>query len=272
MYSVNSGLIVVILLIVALVVMEIGFRLGHPARHLHDDDSKGHVNATAASTLGIVGLLMAFTFSLALQRFDSRSDAVVDEANAIGTAYMRAQLLPVPLRADVSKQLRDYLDARVKSDAVSPVDEEWRGLLAQAARIHGALWENARHAAELDPNPVTSGLFIQSLNQLIDSFGRREAALNRRVPDVVLWLMFATFVLSGLIVGYAAGAGGRRPSWVTFGMVALMAVLVYVILDLDRPRRGLIRVSETNLLDLQASIKEDPGAAGASPAARGVGR
>jgi len=79
-------------------------------------------------------------------------------------------------------------------------------------------------------------------------------------------------VLSGLIVGYAAGAGGRRPSWVTFGMVALMAVLVYVILDLDRPRRGLIRVSETNLLDLQASIKEDPGAAGASPAASGVGR
>jgi len=209
---------------------------------------------------------------LALQRFDSRSDAVVDEANAIGTAYLRAQLLPVPVRAEVSKQLRDYLDARVKSDAVSPVDEEWRGLLAQAARIHGALWENARRAAELDPNPVTSGLFIQSLNQLIDSFGKREAALNRRVPDVVLWLMFATFVLSGLIVGYAAGAGGRRPSWVTFGMVALMAVLVYVILDLDRPRRGLIRVSETNLLDLQASIKQDTAAAGAAKAASGVGR
>jgi hypothetical protein len=272
MYNVDSGLIVAFLLIVALAIMEIGFRLGHPTRHGHDDDSKGHVNATAASTLGIVGLLLAFTFSLALQRFDARSDAVVDEANAIGTAYLRAQLLPTPVRADVMKQLRDYVDARVAADSLSPVDQEWRSLLDQAARMQNTLWRSARRAAELEPNPVTSGLFIQSLNELIDSFGKREAALNRRVPDAVLWLMFATFVLSGLIVGYAAGVGGRRPSWVTFGMVALMAALVLVILDLDRPRRGLIRVSEKNLLELQAAIKDDPGAAGASPAASGVGR
>jgi len=272
MYSVNSGLIVAFLLIVALAVMEIGFRLGHPSRHAHDDDSKGHVNATAATTLGIVGLLMAFTFSLALQRFDSRSDAVVDEANAIATAYLRAQLLPVPLRADVMKQLRAYLDLRVKADAVSPVDPEWRGLLDQAARVQSSLWVGARRAAELEPNPVTSGLFIQSLNELIDSFGRREAALNRRVPDLVLYLLFATFVLSGLIVGFAAGVGGRRPSWVTIGMVVLMGAVIYVVLDLDRPRRGLIKVNETNLLELQASLKDDAAAAGAAPAASAAGR
>jgi hypothetical protein len=91
------------------------------------------------------------------------------------------------------------------------------------------------------------------------------------VPEIVLWLLFATFLISGLIVGFAAGVGGRRPSWATFAMVTLILVLVFVILDLDRPRRGLIMVSEKSLLDLQASIRAEGGVAAAPiPAASGA--
>jgi hypothetical protein len=266
MYDIPAGLVAALLLLTAVAAIEIGFRFGHRTNDSADDDAKVHVNATQSSTLGILALLLAFTFSLSLQRFDTRSDAVVDEANAIGTAYLRAQLLPPALRQEVRSLLRDYVDLRVQADAVSTVHEEWHVLLVKATRVQTALWDDARRAAEMDPNPVTSGLFIQALNDLIDSFGRRDAALNRHVPEVVLWLLFVTFLITALIFGFAAGVGGNRPSAVSFAMVVLIVVLIFVVLDLDRPRRGLIVVSEQSLLDLQASIREEAGATAGRPA------
>ena len=139
------------------------------------------------------------------------------------------------MREDVKTQLRAYVDLRIKADALSTVEGEWRVLSAEAARIQTALWDQARRAAELAPNPVTSGLFHPGAERPHRQLsGRRDAALNRHVPEIVLWLLFATFLISGLIVGFAAGVGGRRPSWATFAMVTLILVLVFVILDLDR--------------------------------------
>jgi hypothetical protein len=151
---------------------------------------KSHVNTIAASLVGILALLLGFTFSLSLHRFDSRSEAVVDEANAIGTTYLRSQLLPAEVRNDVKKLLREYLDLRVKASTMTLADQAQRELLfAQAGHTQTALWGYARQAAERDPNPVTSGLFIQILNELIDCFGKRDAALNRHVPEIVLLLL-----------------------------------------------------------------------------------
>ena len=195
-----------------------------------------------------------------LQRFDTRSAAVVDEANAIGTAYLRAQLLPAALRDDVRALLRDYLDLRVQASAVTVVDHaEREALLAKTARAQGALWDYARQGAEVDPNRVTSGLFIQSVNELIDSFGRRDAALNRHVPEVVLLLLYGTFLMAGGIVGFASGVAGHRPMLVSYILVALIVVLVFIILDLDRPRRGFIEVNQRSLVELQAALNEDAG-------------
>jgi hypothetical protein len=263
MYDIPAGAIAVIVLVGALLGMELAYRWGRRVIGSASDDAKGHINIIQTSTLGILALLLAFTFSLSLQRFESRSDAVVDEANAIGTAYLRAQLLPVALRDDVRRLLRDYVDLRVAAGDVATNEEDRLGdLLGQAARLQDALWEHARRSAEIEPNPVTSGLFIQALNEMIDSFGRRDAAVNRHVPEVVLFLLLGTFVMTVAIVGFAAGVVGQRPSWVSVAMVVLIVVLVQVILDLDRPRRGLIVVSEKNLLDLQGSMKN--GAAGAA--------
>jgi hypothetical protein len=224
------------------------------------DDTNGHINTIQTSTLGILALLLAFTFSLSLQRFESRSDAVVDEANAIGTAYLRAQLLPVARRGDVRRLLRDYVDVRVRAGAVATNEEDRLGeLVGQATRIQDALWEHARRSAETDPNWVTSGLFVQALNDMIDSLGRRDAAIHRHVPEAVLLLLLGTFVMTVAIVGFGTGVVGQRPSWVSVVMVVLIVGLVLVILDLDRPRRGLIEVSEKNLLDLQRSMQNEAG-------------
>ena len=207
MYDINAGLIASILLLVALAAIEIGFRVGRRSQGAAlDDDSKAHINATQASTLGILALLLAFTFSLSLQRFDTRSDAVVDEANAIGTAYLRAQMLPVPLRDETRALLRDYVDLRVKAGSVSIThDDEWAALTAEASVLQNALWAKARRAAEANPNPVPSGMFVQATNDLIDSFGRRDAAIHRHVPEVVLLLLVGTFLITSAIVGFSGG-------------------------------------------------------------------
>ena len=104
--------------------------------------------------------------------------------------------------------------------------------------------------------PVTSGLFIQSLNEAFDSFGRRTAALSRHVPELVLFLLYGTFMMTGGVVGFAAGFAGHRPSLVTYILIALIVVLAFIIIDLDRPRRGLIKVDQSSLIELKRTIDE----------------
>jgi hypothetical protein len=256
MYSINSGLIAVVLLLSMLVAMEIGVRIGLRAKPHTNGPIKEHVNAIQGSILGILALLLAFTLSLSLQRFDTRSEAVVSEANAIGTTYLRAQLLKPPLRAEVQALLREYVDLRLRASNTPSADGAERdALLADATHTQNALWARAMQSAEVDPSLLTSGLFIQALNELIDSLGRRDAAVHRHVPEAVLLLLYGTFLMAGGIVGYACGVGGHRPSFASYVMVVLIVVLVFIIVDLDRPRRGLIQVSQKSLLDLQASMR-----------------
>jgi hypothetical protein len=104
------------------------------------------------------------------------------------------------------------------------------------------------------PNPVTTGLYIQALNDMIDSCGSREAALNRHVPELVLLLLYGTFLMTGCVIGFTAGLSGHRTTYVTYAMVGLIVVLVFIIIDLDRPRRGLIRIDHSSLEELQKSV------------------
>jgi hypothetical protein len=255
MYDQSSLLIAGILFFSIVAAIELGHRIGRRARVLASESSRDHVNAIQASLLGVLALLLGFTFSLSLQRYDSRSEAVVQEANAIGTAYLRAQLLPASVRGEAQQRLQSYLGLRVQAGAVALDREEDRvALLAQSNRELDLLWGYARQAAEEDGRVVTSGLFIQSLNELIDAYGRRDAALKRHVPEVVLFLLYGTFVLTGIVVGYAAGAADHRPSFTTLILVALIVILAFVIVDLDRPRRGLIKIDHTSLNDLKAAI------------------
>jgi len=260
LYSVNSALIALILFASMLVALEVGYRIGLQRHGSVDEAAQGHINAVQASMLGILALLLGFTFSLSLQRFDSRSEAVVDEANAISTAYLRAQLLERPLQDDVQSLLRRYLAVRIEASAIPVFDNAARATpQAEATRLQGELWSRARQAADAAPSAVGTVLFIQAINDTIGSFEKRDAALNRHVPEVVLLLLYATFVMAGAIVGFACGTGGHRPSTVSYVMVGLMVVLVFIILDLDRPTRGLIEVSQQSLLDLRSAVGRDGG-------------
>ena len=255
LYSQSSLLIAALLLLSLIAVIEIGYRVGRVRQAACDDTFRSHVNTVQASVLGLMALLLGFTFSMALQRFDGRSDAVVDEANAIGTTYLRSQFLPEPVRQEAGTLLRHYVDLRVTTGRIAlDRPEERQALIMQSTAVLDQLWALAGRAVALDPSPSTSGLFIQTLNEMIDSFGRRDAILNRHVPELVLWLLYSTVLLTGGVLGYACGIGGHRPSVVSFVFGLMIVVVAVVIIDIDRPRRGLIQVDQSSLVNLGAAI------------------
>jgi hypothetical protein len=251
----QSSLIVSVLLLCMLLTMEAGFRCGRRKQKL-TAEAVTQANAVLASMLGLLALLLAFTFSAALQRYDGRSQAVVAEANAIGTTYLRAQLLPKGMHDEVRGLLRQYLDVRIQEGRIHTADTAGReSPLLQTNLMTEQLWGHAVKAAEQDGRPVTSGLFIQSLNELIDAYGIRTASLNRHVPEIVLFLMFTTIVMTTATLGYASRIAGHRVTLAASALVVLISLVVFLIIDLDRPRRGIIQVSQESLLSLQQTIK-----------------
>jgi hypothetical protein len=255
MYDVNIGLIIIALFIAMALAMEIGFRIGIRRKDSASKASRVHINAIQASILGILALLLGFTFSLSLQRYDRRSDAVVDEANAIRATYLRAQLIAGPFQEEVRALLRDYLDLRIKEGDISLDQHDARNvMLAKAKQNQTALWGYCRRLAASDPTSEPVTLFIQSVSDVIDTFNKREAALDRHVPEVVLMLMYSAFLMAASIIGFTSGVAGHRPSASSYVMVGVMVILIFVILDLDRPRRGLINVSHQSFFELQQTM------------------
>lgn len=202
MYDHSSILIVSMLLIVLVVAIELGYRTGSNIQQAASDSTRNQINTIQGSLLGVLGLLLAFTFSLALQRYDSRSQAVINEANAIGTALLRTELLPASVRDQAGQLLREYIDLRVRASAVSLDKEADRAaIVAESNGVLDAAWALAIEAAQQEPNPATSGLFIQALNEVIDAYGTRDAELSRHLPEIVLFLLFGAFILAACLMG-----------------------------------------------------------------------
>jgi len=252
-YDQSSFLIVGILLAFLVFGIEAGYRIGQKRQARFSESARTQINSMRTSMLGLLALLLGFTFAQSLQRLDARSSAVVDEANAIGTAYLNAQLAPPSVREPAQSLLRDYLDVRIQEAEMSLANPEEESLLLQAQRKQAGIWQYARQAAAEDGGPVTA-LFTQSICELIDSFGRREAEITRHVPEIVLLVLFVTFIMTGFVVGASSGAEGHRPSFVSYVAAAVIILVVFVVIDLDRPRRGLIEVPRDSLVDLQATI------------------
>lgn len=254
MYDHSSFLIVAILFVALLLATEFGFRLGKKYAGQTNSATKTQVSAIQTSILGVLALLLGFTFSLALQRYDARSQAVIAESNAIGTALQRAELLPDAIRPDVQRMLRQYLDLRVEASTIS-LDRvaERDAVVAKSNELFNQAWQAVVETTKQDP-PFAQAMFVmQSLNAMADTFSERNAALDRHVPELVLFLMFLTLILAASLVGYVSGVSKHRATFAAYILLALIICLVFLIIDLDRPRRGLVEVSQQSLVDLQAT-------------------
>lgn len=237
MYNQNSILIVAILFVVILLANEAGYRLGHYYKSKTDADVKNHTNTIQAGTLGLLALILGFTFNMALQRYNNRSQSVIHEANAIGTALLRTDLLPQPYDSITYALLQNYVDLRlaINNTSYAQVNDQ-HTLNDETKKLQKMIWIIAVRAAEVDPRPVTTGYFIDALNSMIDAHGERNALLQLHVPEVILFLLFVVFIMSGALIGYSSGLGRRRTTIPTMMMTFLISLVVFIIIDLDRPK------------------------------------
>jgi hypothetical protein len=227
--------------------VEAGYRLG-AYRRIHLPEQGSPVGAMAAAMLGLLAFMLAFTFGLAATRFDERRHTILDESNAIGTTYLRAEMLPSPNREQVRTLLREYVDARVQGIATGQVVDA----IARSQEIQRALWTQATDVAKADPHSIVNGLFIQSLNEMIDLHSTRVmVGLRSRIPIVIWGALYFVAMLTMTTMGYYEGLAGARRSLASFALVVAFSTILFMTVDLDRPQEGLLRIGQQSVQDLQ---------------------
>lgn len=236
-------------LAVILATSEIGHWLGMRAA----DRGGDNVSTLENAVFGMLALIIAFTFAMAVSRFEARRDALVSEANAIGTAALRARLLPEPHRAESLKLLREYVKIQldITERLASRIEQP---AIGRSNALEEALWQQAKAMAAKDNGVVPTGLFIQAVNDMIDSQAKRLASLRNRVPNIVLLSLFGLAATAGGFIGYANGLDARRTRLPVYIIGLVVSVVMLLILDLDRPSRGFIRVSQQPMIDTAAGI------------------
>jgi hypothetical protein len=203
-----------------------------------------------AATLGLLAFMLAFTFGMAASRFEERRQAVLAEANAISTTYLRGALLPEPMATDSRNMLREYVEVRLA--AADPA--KTAALIAKSEELHNRLWAQALAAAQKERSPMTS-LFMQSLSDVINMHGKRVmASFYSRVPTAIWLGLYSLFVLSMMVMGYHEGIAGTRRSVAVYVLVVAFSTVLVLITDLDRPGQGLLRVNQQSMHDVRESM------------------
>jgi hypothetical protein len=253
--SVELGLLLFAVLLGA---TGLGVFLGHRVRHL-SDSLKEPFGILQGALLGLVGLLLAFGLSLAVSRYEDRRANIVSEANAIGTTYLRAQTLPEPIRSRSLDLLIRYTQSAIRLSELVPGSAEAQAAAALEERIQRQLWALAGEALDAAPTASAPRLYVETLNEMIDDETVRVAALGNRVPTAVLVLaVLGSAIALGLLAAYLAIAGRGVIAVVLAS--ALIAFLLLVTADLDRPTRGMIRVPDTVLKTQLESMRQPPAA------------
>jgi hypothetical protein len=246
-----AGLFVGMILLV-----ELGRQLGRQRERKEEEAARAGLGAVEGAVFALLGLLIAFTFSGAASRFDARRDLIVKEANAIGTAWLRLDLLPPNAQPELRECFRRYLDARLAAYQKLPDMEAARAELSKANVLQGQIWNKSLAACRESPSTLNAQL-IPALNEMFDIVTTRTMAARVHPPMLIFIMLAILALMSALLAGYAM-AGGKTRSWIhIFGFALIMATTVYVILDLEFPRLGVIRVDSFDqvLVELRQGMK-----------------
>jgi hypothetical protein len=241
----------------------LGVLIGRRLRR-HADALREPFGVLQAALLGLVGLILAFGLTMAVGRYDSRRAAVVDSANAIGTTYLRAQTLHEPLRSRSLNELVRYTDATILVSSAVPGSTKAQTAIADGSRLQRSLWRKAGQALDDSPTDSAPRLYVETLNEMIDMQTVQVSALNNRVPSAVLAIeIIGAAVGLGLLALYLAMLS--RGVITVVLAAAFVSVLLLITFDLDRPVRGFVRVPDTPLVALRASMELPPAAPAPSP-------
>ena len=246
---------VLALLGITVAATECGYRFGR-YRGQKSDEKEEAVGAIVGATVGLLAFMLAFTFGLAASRWDTRREVFLDETNAIGTTYLRADLLPGDHGANVRNLLREYVDVRLE---VQKPNADVRDLIRRSESLHTRLWaETVKASRHKDKDSEMISSFVGTLNQVIDLHTKRvTVGIRGRIPATIWGTLIFLAIVAVAGTGYQAGLSGSRRSVLGLGLVLGFVVVLWLIADLDRPMEGVLRVNQQAMIDLRESMKSE---------------
>jgi len=249
--SVPIGLVFLLTLTLIVMSVEIGYRVGIIRARKYEREREAPIDAMVGSTLGLLAFMLAFTFGMATSRYDARKQLVVDEANAIRTADLRAQLLPEPARSSIRAVLREYVEVRL--DAVSHPNQFAKDL-KRSEELHATLWSHIAPLGDVPPpeRVALASAFVEMINIHTK---RVNAVTNNRIYGAIWVALYSVAVLAMGILGYRGGLAGKRSPIAILALAMSFSAVLMLINDLDRPQQGLVEVSQQTLTDLQTKFR-----------------
>jgi len=256
LYQTPTFVIVAILFILMLVFNRVGFVIHKRQIAKNPESASEGLGPVEGSLLGLLALLLSFTFGMSASRYDARKQSIVQEANDIGTAILRADLFPDSIRTILHTDFKDYVNGRIAYYNSGADADSNTIALKNSAKYSDKIWATVVQQSHDKENTLRSQQMIPALNSMIDSVSKVEAARNATVPDSIFWFLFLLIITASLIVGYSSNS--KKINHVIVSGFALMTVLtVFLIMDLDRPRRGIINTeaSRQNIIALEDMFK-----------------
>lgn len=255
LYATNEWTLYGLTLLLTVGSVEFGALLGRRHRTQDAGEAAGFISSLAVPSMGLLALMIGFTFGMALAQFEARKTAILEEANTIGTAALRGRILPEPYASRVAPLFKEYAELRVVGRGFRLGSPSAERRLRRSAEIQEDLWREAMAAAKADPHVVPTGLFIQALNSMIDQHQARLTAGRNTVPASVFLMLAGIAAVALGFSGYGAeqAAGHHR---IAMMIVAVMiGSVIMLVFDLDNPQAGFITVSQQPLLDLIGGMR-----------------
>jgi hypothetical protein len=246
-------------MVVVILAIEVGYRLGHASHRNSDEEKESPVSAIAGAILGLSAFLLAFTFGIVSERHDAKKGLVRDDAIAIRTAWQRSDFLPESDRPEAAALLRKYVDLRVTfalaAQEGSAGLEHVQGFLTEIRQIQDRLWNMAVVNARKDMNSDVAAMYIDSLNEVNGIHAMRVAvAIQARVPAEIWLVLYVVTILGMVGVGYQTGIAGSKRSKARAVLALSFALVLALIASLDRPGSGIMKVTQQPLIDLRDTM------------------
>lgn len=232
---------------------EFGYRFG--LRHSVDsvESKKAQAGVIQGALLALLGLLLAFSFHIAESRFSARKQLLREEAGAIRTAYMRAEMLPEPDRDRIEPLLREYVTLRIAPSTSEAIQKA----IERSKVIQGDLWDEAVRVGRAHPESMVMPLFVESLDQILDLHESRvTVGLYQRLPTPILTMLYTLSVLTISLIGWSSGLTRRRVLTPTVAMILAISAVIMLIIELDRPTGTLFQVSTRAMEDVQRMLMQ----------------
>jgi hypothetical protein len=245
--------IIIFLFSIVLVPVIIGQRLGSSHIRRTPDLKDAPVGTVVAAALGTLAFLLAFIFQIAADRFADRKELLLDDVTGIRKTYLQAGLIAEPIRSETRKLLVEYVDLRLE---LARDTTKLRYALSRSQQILDTLWSYSEKLASADRSSEVYSLYTVSVNDLVDIFNKRVTmTLEYRIPSIIIWILFVVVFFSMLTLGYQFGISGRGNLMINSTFAIIFAVIMFLIISLDRPEAGLAKLDQKPMITLQKQLQ-----------------